>query len=252
MITNKSGLPEPLYKALCHDGYDSPKEDYDISVTSLISSPKLVQLKERYKDTVVEDACDRVWALLGHSVHHILQVIDDENSLKELRLYMEVEGWIITGQTDVYEKDSKVLSDYKVTTASSYAAALNSDMLTPHKWEAQLNLNAMLFRHHGYEVDKIQIVTIIKDWNKKKVNTVLHGQLYPSHPIKTIEYKLWSPDYVKLYASSKVKEHKAARDMQDDEIPACIPSERWFGDIRCKKYCQFSQFCSYAKNKQYI
>ena len=119
-ITNNFGLPEPMFRALSHDGYMAGTKKADISVTTLIGPPKINQLKKRYSDQIVEDASDRVWALLGQSVHKVLELAGGEEEMTEKRLYAEINGWTLTGQTDLYETKNKTISDFKVTSVFSF------------------------------------------------------------------------------------------------------------------------------------
>jgi len=119
-ITNNYDLPAPMYRALAHDGYMAGTKKADISVTTLIGPPKINQLKKRHADEITEDASDRVWALLGQSVHIVLELAGGEDEMTEKRLYKEISGWTLTGQTDLYETGNKVISDFKVTSVFSF------------------------------------------------------------------------------------------------------------------------------------
>ena len=83
-ITNKFNLPEAIYEAVKNDGYT--RGDSDISVTQLIDSPYIRELKNNHNSEIEEDATDRIWSLLGQAVHTILERADTED-LKEERLY---------------------------------------------------------------------------------------------------------------------------------------------------------------------
>ena len=136
-ITNKFGLPDPVFRALSHDGYMAGTKKADISVTTLIGPPKINQLKKRHDDEIVVDASDMIWAMLGQSVHKVVELAAEEKDLTEKRLYKEINGWTLTGQTDLYEVEEGVISDYKVTSVFSFLLGGKIE------WEAQLNLNAM-------------------------------------------------------------------------------------------------------------
>jgi len=86
-ITNNHGLPAPMYRALSHDGYMAGTRQANISVTSLIGPPKINQLKKRYSEQIVEDAADRVWALLGQSVHKVVELAGGETEMTEASLH---------------------------------------------------------------------------------------------------------------------------------------------------------------------
>jgi len=68
IITNKHNLPEPLYRAIARDV--QPREGF--SITDLIQPPRMTQLSRRHWDEIEEDASDRIWLVLGSSVHYIL------------------------------------------------------------------------------------------------------------------------------------------------------------------------------------
>ncbi len=281
-ITNNYDLPAPMYRALAHDGYMAGTKKADISVTTLIGPPKINQLKKRYSSEIVEDASDRVWALLGQSVHKVLELAGGEEELTEKRLYLEINDWTLTGQTDLYETGNKVISDFKVTSVFSFLLGGKSE------WEAQINLNAMLWRSYGYEVNKGQIVAILRDWQASKAE---FDKEYPQCAVHIVDIPLWDNEECLAYAADRIKLHQAAAAMPDDTIPCCDPKERWAkpdtfaikkdgnkraakvcesleeaenllptygpkhsiekrsgGDIRCERYCSVAPFCHYYKS----
>jgi hypothetical protein len=280
-ITNNYDLPAPMFRALSHDGYMAGTKKADISVTTLIGPPKINQLKKRYSDQIVEDAADRVWALLGQSVHKVLELAGGEEEMTEKRLYKEINGWTLTGQTDLYEVEKGVLSDFKVTSVFSFLLGGKSE------WEAQLNLNACLWREYGYSPKKLQIVAILRDWQASKAE---FDKEYPQCAVHIVDIPLWDNDEVVRYATERIKLHQAAAAMPDDTIPHCEPKERWAksdtfaikkdgnkraakvcetleeaqnllptygakhsietragGNIRCERYCSVAPFCHYYK-----
>jgi hypothetical protein len=280
-ITNNHDLPAPMFRALSHDGYMAGTKKADISVTTLIGPPKINQLKKRYSEQIVEDASDRVWALLGQSVHKVLELAGGEEEMTEKRLYKEINGWTLTGQTDLYEVEKGVLSDFKVTSVFSFLLGGKSE------WEAQLNLNACLWREYGYSPKKLQIVAILRDWQASKAE---FDREYPQCAVHIVDIPLWDDSEVIRYATERVKLHQAAAVMPDDTIPACEPKERWAkpdtfaikkdgnkraakvcgtleeaqnllptygakhsiekrsgGNIRCERYCSVAPFCHYYK-----
>ena len=57
-ITNKFGMPKPFVDFARNDKYSKGKAD--ISVTTLIDSPRIRILKERYHDKIEVDAVDMI------------------------------------------------------------------------------------------------------------------------------------------------------------------------------------------------
>lgn len=217
-ITNEFRLPGPLYRALASDGYDAPKEHSDISVTQLISAPRKVELKRRYWDQIVEDASSRVWSLLGNAIHYVLKMAETEDSIVEQRFYMKIRGWIVSGQTDLYEMIGD-LTDFKVTSVFTFLLGEKAEH------EAQLNLNAMLFRNEGFKVDKVQIMAILRDWMASRAE---FDQAYPQTATFIKVYPTWSQNKVTKYAEERVLLHQEAQKLPDDELPLCTEEERWY------------------------
>ena len=90
-ITNKKGLPELLVRAVKNDPY-SPGERTDISATTLIRPPQQVALSRFHASDLVEDAADRVWALLGSATHNILERAAGPEDISEERYYADRYG----------------------------------------------------------------------------------------------------------------------------------------------------------------
>ena len=102
-ITNKTGLPDTFYQAVKNDKYD--KGDADYSVSELISPPQITILKQRHDKELEEDVCNMIWALLGKAVHHILEIADNKDAITEERIFLEIAGRKVSGQTDLYSED---------------------------------------------------------------------------------------------------------------------------------------------------
>jgi hypothetical protein len=164
MLTNKLNLPRSIVAAVTNDGYSRGKSD--ISVTQLISPPFQRKLRETVEPQ--EDVADRIWSLLGQSVHTVLERAYPEgttDAVVETRLFTTVEGWSVSGQMDVLEAGT--LMDFKVTSVWSRKGK--------PEWEQQLNLLAALCRRQmaetgdvRFNVNRIQIIAIFRDWVQSK------------------------------------------------------------------------------------
>ena len=75
-ITNKFGLPQPFVDFIKNDKYN--RGDADISVTSLIDSPRVALMRQKHKDEIEIDAIDQIGSLFGNSVHAILDRYEDD------------------------------------------------------------------------------------------------------------------------------------------------------------------------------
>jgi len=251
LITNKHGLPDAIVQATMVDKHVVRG---DISVTQLIDAPQIRQLK-RYND-LEEDAMDRIWALLGTAVHHILErseisstearklieaasilieqgedkaaewikkfVVEkfpdstNDNVMLETTLTMNFEGMDISGTIDKFNKEEGILEDYKTCSVWAYVYEESKK-----KWYAQQNLYAFMLRKRGYEVKEARIVAIFRDWSasKKKMS-----KDYPPHPVMIIPIKLYDEDFMRNYISNRVALHRAS---EDGNTPDCTGKERW-------------------------
>lgn len=276
-LTNKHNLPESIIKAIMNDPYNAGP--CDMSVTTLISPARKVELTRWHKDKITEDASDKIWTLFGQAMHHVLERADNE-SITEARLSIKRQGWEISGQLDRYDPTSGgSLSDYKVT---SVYAVKNGHR---KEWEAQLNILATLLREQSYSVDKLEIVAILRDWS----NARSKGNDYPDCPVVTIPVPLWSQEKCEEYIDERIRIHQAAK----SKLPLCTPEERWqTADVfalrkegrktavklyateaeanealvaagakhyiehrpgkcvRCESYCPVAEFCEQWKNSQ--
>jgi hypothetical protein len=237
-ITNHANLPDAIVRAVVNDPYPHGKTG-DISVTTLISPPQMRILKKRHENDIEEDAADRIWALLGQSVHTILERAETA-ALTEDRLFAHCEGWSVSGQYDrlAYldeierdpqsqaERPARVLQDYKVTSTWSILDGAKAE------WVEQLNILAWLARRNGYRVDKVQIAAILRDWSKGKAR---QGGNYPQKPVVLLDLPCWSQKIASRYVAAKVRFHQRAEEKAEAglDLPPCTDDERW---IRGEKW----------------
>lgn len=230
-ITNKHGLPSTLYNALANDTYVGGG---DISITRLIAPPRIVALRKRHESEIVEDASDRIWSLLGQSAHLVAERAAKglDGVTVESRLSMPIDGiikpdkkpwvWQLSGQPDVYEKG--VLSDYKITSVWSFMFGDKPE------WDQQVNLQAMLHRHNGDQVEKVQIIGILRDWQKRKAQ---YEKDYPDVQVKVVPFPLWTYEEQVDFAMKRVRIHQTAQkdfklsNYDPNSLPLCTPEERW-------------------------
>lgn len=212
-LTNLHGLPEALVRAVTNDPYTGGG---DISVTKLIDSPQVRMLRKEYGESVVEDVSDRIWSLLGQSVHTILERAGNETSdVQEERLFADVDGWKLSGQFDRMDLHGKTMDDYKVT--STYKVTGD------HKdWERQLNCLRWLAIQNGYEVDHLRIVAILRDWSRAKG---LRDPDYPKQAVVVVPIEVWPLEETYQYIRNRISLHQAA---EAGTIVECTDEERWF------------------------
>jgi hypothetical protein len=214
-ITNNLGLPDPIVRAITRDTW-TPKPNR-IGVTTLIAPPRKAALEILHADELVEDAADRVWALLGQAVHSIIERAGGLG-IAEHRLTMDIEGWTLSGILDhfVYDPDG-CLSDYKVS--STWAAKEGGK----EEWDQQTNIYAHMLRHQGHAVARARVVLICRDWRKNEF--LRYGSSgYPAQQVVVLPVTLWTPEQCDVFIRERMRMHQAAR---AGVLPHCTPEERW-------------------------
>lgn len=222
-IKNSFGLPETLVRAVMDDEYD--RGDAVLSVTQLISSPRIVLLQDLNADNLESDVVDRIPSLLGTAVHKIVEkgAKGLENHIVEERLFATVRGWKISGAVDLqidHGDNVWEINDYKVT--STYSV-----MVEKTEWEEQLNLYAALtWLQHGRNVTTLKIVAILRDWQRKKA---AYEMDYPPTQVVVVDIPVWDRGKQLMFLNERVRLHQAAREAVDkgEPLPYCTDKERW-------------------------
>lgn len=273
-LTNLLGLPQPIVDAVRNDGYS--KGDADISVTELISPPRLVALKHEHADKIEEDASDRIFSLLGQLMHGLLERANT-TGVAERRLFAKINGWTVSGSMDAHYEHG-LLQDYKLTTAYKFKGG----KVDP-QYEQQLNLYAVLLRKNKLPITKLEIVGVLRDWSKMEAR---RDAEYPQHQIIILPIPLWPAERAEAFMIERVQAHQDAR----KQMPLCSHEDRWAkpttyavmkqgakravrvyetkeeainhaaqaGDsfyvqrresdnVRCENYCVVSEFCAQFK-----
>ena len=222
-ITNEQNLPDAIVRAITNDPYD-PKGS-DISATRLLQPPRINMLTQQHWDEIDEDASDRIFSLLGQSVHHIIERAAQDGDLVEQRLFVNndiTNGWTLSGQFD-YLPSNGQLTDFKVTSAWSALDALTNGK---SEWEAQLNILDWLVRHNQkdvkHRVKSLAIMAILRDWSKMRVLT---SDNYPRKQVVMIPIRRWSEEEQDTYISNRIKLHQDAK--HNGDAPVCSAEERW-------------------------
>jgi hypothetical protein len=89
-------------------------------------------------------------------------------------------------------------------------------------------------RRSTYKADRLEIVAILRDWSKREyqreaVECEKKGWTpkYPANQVTVLEVPVIDEDTVEQYIYERALEHKKARALHDDALPACSPEERW-------------------------
>lgn len=214
IITNNLGLPQAIVNAVENDPYDSGVSD--ISVTRLIAPPQLVELERKHKDEITEDASMRLWALMGQAMHVILERAETD-ALTERRLFCECNGWMVSGAFDrMFLTPEGTLQDYKFSSVWEYIHGLKPERA------AQLNLLAHLALINGYDITRLEVVFLFRDWIPSKAK---REKNYPQTQMARVPVDLWTPEVRADYMLTRTRMHQHAR--ETGNLPECTPEDRW-------------------------
>ena len=223
-LTNNQRLPAAVERAVLNDPYDASGSD--ISATRLLQPPRINVLTKKHWDEIEEDVSDRIWSLLGQSVHHVIErASEGTEDITEQRLFVKndlTHGWTLSGAFDYLSHDGQLI-DFKTTSAWS---AMDASIKGKPEWEAQLNILDWLIRNSDtkikIKVKSLSIMAILRDWSKLKALT---SDNYPKQQAVMIPIKRWTPEEQDTYVSNRIILHQAA--MEVEEPPVCTPDERW-------------------------
>lgn len=283
-ITNKKGLPEQLVRAVEREYTYQPKR---YSITSLLDTHRILQLKRRHNEELSQDVGDMIWMIFGSGIH---KAIEDagvgEGQHAEKRLEWEFDGYTLSGIVDFIDEKKEIILDWKTTSLWTYIYKSNYD-----KWLKQLQLSALLwFKNTGQWIQKGQIGALLKDYKKKP----FPEEGYPDSELQIIDFDLGSPRDIEDWLLQVFDDIAIYETFDDHELPLCSPEERWntgdkwaviekgkkraarvydneddalqhvsdaFSagvkmeidfrpgeDKRCKDYCPVKQFCEYGRN----
>ena len=110
------------------------------------------------------------------------------------------------------------LTDWKVTSVYSFLLGEKPE------WEAQLNCYKWLYEQNGFDVHKLQIVAILRDWMKSRAES---ENDYPKCAVMTVDIPMWSPMDTVTYIHERVRLHQEAYNNDDGSLTLCSAEERW-------------------------
>jgi hypothetical protein len=216
-FTNVSNLPKVIERAVANDPYDSSGSD--ISTTRLIAPPRIRVLEKNNFDLIKEDVSDRIFSLLGQSVHHIIERAKQKTDIAERRLFYKddaiTNGWTLSGAFDLLTRQGNLI-DFKVTSAWS---ALDAVTNGKDEWEQQLNVLDFLCRKKQKElirykkeikVKSLSIMAILRDWSKMRV---MQSDNYPRKQVVMIPIRRWTEEEQENYVRTRIKLHQDAEQL---------------------------------------
>ena len=229
-ITNKTGLPEPIVAAVRENEY--VPSGADISVTELISPIRQVALRRAHLEELEEDAADRIFALMGKIGHGILEG-SGYDIFAEEQMFMNVGAWTLSGRMDsLYleelEKGVWGIDDYKFTSAYVAKERKPGERSRIDDWFLQLNLYRLLAKENGFNVSRLRLVMLLRDWS---VLAAKRDKDFPQQQVKVVDVPLMELGPLKSWVFSKIEQHMTAQQGLDqhgqEHVPECSAEERW-------------------------
>ena len=253
-LTNKHNLPDIVARTLSLDKYS--RGNSDLSITELIDSTQVRLLKWFYKSKVENDVVDFVWTKLGSWIHYFFEEANKDNNkvLCEERMFIDVGGYRLSGQFDIYDIDSGTMYDIKVSSVWSAIFDIKES------WIKQLNCYAyMMMKTMDIKVKKLQILLIARDWSEAQSR---NKPDYPKIPVVLIDIPLWDVKKTEAYIEERALAHKEAEELfkarmalessfedqskelkatikkhgiekiQEFELPLCTDDEVWRRDTK--------------------
>lgn len=220
-ITNRHNAPSAIVNNVMNDEYS--RGDSDISVTQLLTSPRIVLLQRVNEDNMETDVVDRIPSMLGTAMHKVLEKGANPGEIVEERFFYTILGVKVSGAVDLQIPKADgawEINDYKLTSVYSV-------MADKWEWVAQLNMYAYLMRMAtGRRATTLKIVAILKDWSRKQ------GEFkpdYPQAPLVMVDIEVWSDEKQEAYIQERVRLHDSNAKSLDSGGPIddCTDDERW-------------------------
>lgn len=218
-INNKLNLPQPFVDAVTKE-YEYKEKQY--SVTTILKDVREILLTRRHHNEIEQDVADMIWLILGTATHSILENSQEaDTEFKEEHFVEEVQnGYKLSGQADLYNAEEKMVTDYK--TCSVWKVIYDD-------WEdykKQLLMYAWAFKKMGFEVEKGQIVAIIKDHSKTKAKV---DSSYPQYPVYKKVFNFSEQEFKEIeeFIKDKFTQIEKYEKTADDRLPLCTEESRW-------------------------
>jgi hypothetical protein len=218
IITNKLGLPKPLVDMAQSDYKYAPNE---YRVTSLLKGIRETILERRHHDKIERDVSDMIWLLFGTAVHSVLEKHQEgDNEIKEARLKIPIGDYILSGQFDLYNAETKTITDYKTCSIRKVIRGEYED------WRKQLLIYSYMLQSIGFPVEKAEIIALMKDHSKFQAKIKAD---YPKQPVRKITFTFTEKDFAEIesWLHQRFEEIAKAEKLPDDELPLCTPEERY-------------------------
>lgn len=227
IMKNANDLPDWLVKSVSYLNSQYNPGSGDYTATSLLKPPMLYGLEWIHKEEIEEDVVDNLASFHGTAVHNAIEdaLKDDDRYIVEERFYRKIKvpdapgkqkTFTVSGQIDLYDRETKQLSDHKTT--SIFKLVVFEDH---HDYEAQCAINRWIMQGNGFEVESVAINGFPKDWRRGESKK--SGD-YPDYPFFLLELPNWSTKITEDFIRHKIIEKEWAK---LGSMRTCTKEERW-------------------------
>jgi hypothetical protein len=235
-ITNQHQLPDIFCEAVSLFDSDYDRGDSDYTATELIKPVRINVLTKRHWSDLSEDVSDRVWALGGQVKHLIFRRLAEkypERYIAERRMFATVDDTKVSGQLDLYDRQTSVLWDYKESSVWKFVIGDTAD------WEAQANINRYCLEAGDNDsgngesgnsagtapaplspVSALQNLVILKDWKAREAEKKPD---YPQCAVSVVDIPIWSDKECETFIGKRIEEYRQG----EIELPLCTSEEMW-------------------------
>jgi hypothetical protein len=216
-ITNKKNLPEQLVRAVEREYTYQPKR---YSITSLLDTHRILQLKRRHHEALSQDVSDMIWMIFGSGIHKAIEDAGVEpHQHAEKRLEYQFGDYTLSGIVDFIDEKKGLILDWKTTSIWTFIYKSNDE-----KWLKQLQLSALLwYKNTGQWIQHGQIGALLKDYKNKPFPEA--G--YPDSELQIIDYDLGTPDEIERWVVQVFEDIALYEQFEDDALPMCSAADRW-------------------------
>lgn len=213
--TNKLNLPESFINYEVQNEHEVKDNEY--SVTELLNPTQMIQLSRKYNEQLEKDVSDVIPALFGNAVHEFLEkYTKDDNFVTEQKISCEINGCILKGRVDLFNREELTICDYKTTSCNKIIKQDFDD------WKMQGLMYALImFKSQGIIIRKLKFYALLKDWSKMKA---VNFTSYPSSGVYVYEYLVQDSDYdyIEEWVKNKLK------DIKENNNPQCSDIDKWY------------------------
>ena len=217
-IENPRNLPQSLVNACSVEKHNKEGE---VSATTLLKGTKQIILEERHWEELTDTVDNRIWAILGTSVHKLLEE-KKPNAFTEEKFECQIGSKKVVGHVDLYDMENAEITDYKTTSVWKIKFAEFED------WRKQGLVYAYLLRKSKLEVKRCRFIAMLRDWSKGEAQ---RNPGYPQSQIYEYVFDVTEKDLseIEKFIIEKVNDITEKEKLSDDEIAECTPEERWQG-----------------------